>query len=76
MKIKTNIKAQDSYAAIAQKIQNTFPNARLSMDMENADSVLHVHGIPEDSIHAAKVISAIEESGFEGSWLTRGEENK
>lgn len=62
--------------AITRKIHSKFPDAELKFDLENSDKVLHVHGLPEDSVHAAQIESAIKEAGFEGSWLTRGLENK
>ena len=76
MQFKTDIKAQDSLEAIKNTLREIFPDANLDMDLQTADSVLHVHGLPEDSLHAAKVEAAIREAGFNGSWLTRGLENK
>lgn len=76
MDFKTNAKCQDCVASISRAIHTKFPDAELKFDLENADKVLHVHGLPEDSQHAAEVESAIKEAGFQGSWLTRGEENK
>ena len=76
MDIKTNAKCQDCVAAIKQAVLRKFPNADLKLELETTDKVLHIHGLPEDSEHAAQVESAIKEAGFEGSWLTRGEENK
>lgn len=76
MDIKTNAKCQDCVAAIKQAVLRKFPNADLKLELETTDKVLHIHGLPEDSEHAAQVESAIKEAGFQGSWLTRGEENK
>lgn len=76
MKFKTNAKCAGCSAAITDAIKKKFPDAELSLDLESADKVLHVHGVPEDSEHAAAIESAIQEAGFKGSWLTRGEENK
>ena len=76
MQFKTNISGKESAEALFSKLKERFPDAELNLEEESADKVLHVHGIPEDSEHAARVESAIKESGFEGSWLTRGEENK
>ena len=76
MDIKTNAKCQDCVAAIKQAVLRKFPNADLRLELETTDKVLHIHGLPEDSEHAAQVESAIKEAGFQGSWLTRGEENK
>lgn len=76
MDIKTNAKCQDCVASIKQAVREKFPDADLKMELETTNKVLHIHGIPEDSEHASQVESAIKEAGFEGSWLTRGEENK
>ncbi|MCH5235313.1 MAG: hypothetical protein J1E16_08445 [Muribaculaceae bacterium] len=76
MDIKTNAKCQDCVAAIKQAVKRKFPDADLKLVLETTDKVLHIHGLPEDSEHAAQVESAIKEAGFQGSWLTRGLENK
>lgn len=76
MKFKTNAKCAGCVGAITGAVKNVFPNAELSMDLESADKLLHVHGIPENDENAAKIVKAIEETGFQGSYLTRGEENK
>ncbi|MCH5228905.1 MAG: hypothetical protein J1F12_02790 [Muribaculaceae bacterium] len=76
MQFKTNAKCSDCEAAIIKEVQRKFPDAKLKMELQNTDKVLHVHGIPEDSEHAAQVEAAIKEAGFEGAWLTRGLENK
>lgn len=76
MEFKTNAKCEDCVAAISRVVRRKFPDAELKLEKEGADKVLHVHGVPEDSEHAAQVESAIKEAGFEGSWLTRGLENK
>ena len=75
MDFKTNL-AQDNIAVVRQQIQRRFPNAAIKLELETTGKVLHLHGLPEDSEHASQVESAIKESGFEGSWLTRGFENK
>ena len=76
MQFKTNITCKNCGAAILNTVKQKFPDAELELDLESADKVLHVHGIPENSENARQVESAIKEAGFEGSWLTRGEENK
>lgn len=76
MQFKTNAKCTDCVAAISNEVHKKFPNAELKFDLESDDKVMHVHGIPVDSEHAAQIESAIKEAGFEGSWLTRGLENK
>lgn len=76
MEFKTNAKCQDCESAIKREVLRKFPDAELKFEKENTDKVLHVHGVPEDTEHAAQVESAIKEAGFEGSWLQRGLENK
>lgn len=72
MKFKTNAKCQDCVSAIKLAVKRKFPDADLKMELENTDKVLEIHGIPEDSEHAAQVESAIKEAGFEGAWITEG----
>lgn len=76
MNFKTNAKCKDCEAAISLTVKRKFPDAQLNFELQNSNKVLQVHGIPEDSEHAAQVESAIKEAGFEGAWLTRGLENK
>ena len=76
MDIKTNAKCQDCVASIKQAVKRKFPDADLKLELETTDKILHIHGLPEDSIHAAQVEAAIKEAGFEGAWLERGLENK
>lgn len=76
MDFKTNAKCQDCVAGIKMAVERKFPDADLKLELETTDKVLHVHGLPEDSLHARQVENAIKEAGFEGAWLTRGEENK
>ena len=76
MDFKTNARCKDCVAGILKAVHSKFPDAELNLDLENADKVLHVHGVPEDEQHAAQIESAIKEAGFQGAWLTRGFENK
>lgn len=69
MKFKTNARCAHCEATILNHVRGVFPDAEWSMDLDSADKVLEVHGLPEDSEHAAKVEAAIAESGFKGSWL-------
>lgn len=71
MDIKTNASCTVCVAAIKEAVKRKFPNADLRMELETTDKVLHIHGVPEDSEHAAQIESAIKEAGFEGSWITR-----
>ena len=50
-------------------MNSKFPNAQLSLDLDTADKVLEVHGLPEDTEHARQVEAAIAETGFNGSWI-------
>ena len=38
------------------------------MELESADKVLEVHGLPENAETAAQVEKTIAETGFKGSW--------
>lgn len=76
MEIKTNAKCAGCSSAIIEAVKKQFPDAELNLDLQSADKVLHVHGVPEDSETAARIVSAVQEAGFQGSWLTRGEENR
>lgn len=69
MKFKTNAKCGGCKAAILKGVQNRFPDAEWNLDLESADKVLEVHGIPEDAVTAAEVERAIAETGFKGSWI-------
>ena len=73
MKFKTNAKCQDCMADIIKAVKRKFPDADLKFELENTDKVLHVHGIPEDSNHAAEVESAIKEAGFDGAWVSQAQ---
>ena len=73
MKFKTNAKCQNCVAAITKEIHQKFPNAALNFDLENADKVLEIHGIPEDSEHARQIEDAISEAGFTGAWIQDGQ---
>lgn len=76
MDFKTNAKCDDCVASIKQAVNRKFPDSELNLELSTTDKVLHIHGLPEDSEHASQVEAAIKEAGFEGSWLTRGLENK
>lgn len=71
MQFKTNANCAHCEAQILAGMRSRFPNGQWSMDLESADKVLEVHGIPEDAEHAAKVEAAIAETGFKGSWIQR-----
>lgn len=69
MKFKTNAKCGGCRSAIFKAVNDKFPNAKLSMDLDDVDKVLEIHGIPEDSATASQVLKTIEETGFKGSWI-------
>ena len=69
MKFKTTAKCEGCKAAILEAMQERFPNAQWSMDIDNADKILEVHGIPENAETAAEVMKTLEETGFKGTWL-------
>lgn len=58
-------------ADIIKAVRKKFPDAELKFETENTDKVLQVHGLPEDSEHAAQVESAIKEAGFHGAWVSQ-----
>lgn len=57
-------------AEIQTAVRRKFPDASLKFELQNTDNVLQIHGIPEDSDHAAQVESAIKEAGYDGAWLS------
>lgn len=69
MKFKTNAKCAGCSQAIIGALNQQFPNAQWNLDLDTADKVLEVHGIPEDAEKAAQIIKTIEETGFKGSWI-------
>lgn len=71
MQFSTNARCAGCQSAILGAMNKKFPNAQWSMDLDNADKILEVHGIPEDAEHAAQVIKTLEETGFKGAWIQR-----
>lgn len=69
MKFKTNAQCEHCKKVILDRVHKLFPNAQWDLDLQNADKVLEVHGIPENSEYAQQVIKALQETGFEGSWI-------
>ena len=76
MTFKTNARCSGCVDKIISAVKQKFPDAELKLDLQSADKVLHVHGIPEDTENVASIESAIKEAGFTGAWITRGLENK
>ncbi|MDE6299857.1 MAG: heavy metal transport/detoxification protein [Muribaculaceae bacterium] len=75
MQFKTNAKCAHCQSAILEAMRSRFPNAEWNLDLQSADKVLSVHGLPEDAQHEAQVIKTLEETGFKGSRITSGIEN-
>lgn len=69
MKFKTNARCQGCKDTILAAVKGQFPNAEWDLDLDSADKVLEVHGIPENSETASRVIKTVEETGFRGSWI-------
>ena len=69
MKFKTNARCAGCSKAIIDAMQAKFPDAQWSLDLDSADKILHVHGIPENAEIAAQVEKTLEETGFKGAWL-------
>ena len=69
MKFKTNAKCEGCSSTILSAMNSKFPNAQWSLDLDTADKVLEVHGLPEDTEHSRQVEAAIAETGFNGSWI-------
>jgi hypothetical protein len=69
MKFKTNAGCDRCKTKILEKMNSTFPDAQWNLDLENADKILEVHGMPENAEKAAQVVKALEETGFKGSWI-------
>lgn len=69
MRFKTNAQCEHCKKTILDRVHKLFPDAQWNLDLQNADKVLEVHGIPEDAAHAAQVIKTLEETGFEGAWI-------
>lgn len=71
MKFKTNAKCAGCSTRILEAVRGRFPDQEWSLDLDSADKVLEMHGVPDDAAKAAEVVRTIEETGFKGSWLTR-----
>ena len=75
MKFKTNAKCSGCSAAILGAVRSKFPNQEWSLDLDSADKVLEMHGVPDDAAVAAQVEKTVAEAGFNGSWLRQGDNN-
>ena len=75
MKFKTNAKCAGCSTTILGAVRAKFPNQEWSLDLNSADKVLEMHGVPDDAAMAAEVEKTVAETGFKGSWLRQGENN-
>lgn len=75
MKFKTNAKCSGCSSTILGAVRAKFPNQEWSLDLNSADKVLEMHGVPDDPTTASEVEKTIAETGFKGSWLRQGENN-
>lgn len=69
MKFKTDASCGHCKATILKTMQAKFPNAEWSLDLDHADKILEVHGLPENEETAAQVEKTLQETGFQGTWL-------
>lgn len=69
MKFKTNAKCAGCKTTILNHLQSKFPNENWSLDLENSDKVLELHGVPDDETRAREVENAVAETGFKGTWM-------
>lgn len=69
MRFKTNAKCAGCSKAILDAVSGRFPDAEWTLDLDSADKVLEVHGLPEDAATAAEVEKTVQEAGFTGSWI-------
>ena len=69
MKFKTDASCGHCKATILKAMQAKFPYAEWDLDLEHADKILEVHGLPENAENAAMVEKTLEETGFKGTWL-------
>ena len=69
MKFKTDASCGHCKATILKAMHAKFPNAEWDLDLEHADKILEVHGLPENAENAAMVEKTLEETGFKGTWL-------
>lgn len=74
MKFKTNAKCGGCSSTILKGVRAKFPDQEWSLDLDSADKVLEMHGVPDDPEKAAQVEKAIAETGFKGSWLPAASE--
>lgn len=69
MKFKTNAKCGGCSATILKAVRSRFPNQEWSLDLQTADKVLEMHGVPDDAATAAEVEKTVAETGFTGAWI-------
>lgn len=69
MKFSTNARCAGCSTAILNAMNEKFPNAKWSLDLDSADKILESHGIPDNADEAARVLKTLEETGFKGAWI-------
>ncbi|MDE6716554.1 MAG: heavy metal transport/detoxification protein [Muribaculaceae bacterium] len=69
MRFKTNAKCEGCKTTILNHLQSRFPNENWTLDLENSDKVLEMHGVPDDETQAREVEAAVAETGFKGTWM-------
>lgn len=74
MKFKTNAKCGGCSDTILKGVRSQFPNEEWSLDLDSADKVLEMHGVPDDPAKAAEVEKTIAATGFKGSWIPAASE--
>lgn len=74
MKFKTNAKCSGCSAKILEGVRTQFPNQEWSLDLNSADKILEMHGVPDDPSKAAEVEQALASTGFKGTWLPSSSE--
>lgn len=75
MLFKTNAKCGGCSSRILSAMRSKFPDQEWSLDLTSADKVLENHGVPDNAEQAARVVKTLEETGFKGAWIQRGEMN-
>lgn len=69
MIFKTNAECEHCKTTLLNHLQSKFPNENWSLNLENSDKVLEMHGVPDDEARAREVENAIAETGFKGTWM-------
>lgn len=73
MKFKTDASCGHCKATILKAMQAKFPDAQWDLDLDNADRILEVHGLPENEETASQIEKTLQETGFKGTRLRQTE---